>query len=188
MKEQLEKQIIDATITLFNEKGLKFTMDDIAGSLAISKKTIYTVFKDKESLCMAMVDTCFDAVKEKEQWVMKQDLPTIEKLRRVMAALPEAYMEVDFRLLYELKDKYPKIYSKVAQRLESGWELTIALIEQGMAEGVIRSISIPVFKTMMEATLEQFFQRDILIQSGLSYQKALDEVVMIMIHGIEEGK
>ena len=45
-------------------------------------------------------------------------------------------------------------------------------------------MKIPVLKTMMEATLEQFFQRDILIQSGISYQEALNEVVAILMDGI----
>lgn len=53
-----------------------------------------------------------------------------------------------------------------------------------MAEGVIRKVSIPIVKMMLEATVEQFFQRDILIQSGLSYLEALDEVVSILVNGI----
>ena len=46
-----------------------------------------------------------------------------------------------------------------------------------MAEGVVRKVSIPIVKMMLEATVEQFFQRDILIQSRLSYLEAIDEFV-----------
>lgn len=84
---------------------------------------------------------------------------------------------MDFRQLYLLKDKYPVIYKQVEKRLETGWETTIQLLEQGMAEGVVRKVSIPIVKMMLEATVEQFFQRDILIQSRISYLEALDEVV-----------
>mgnify|MGYP000429396910 CR=1 FL=1 len=42
-------------------------------------------------------------------------------------------------------------------RLETGWETTIALLEQGMQEGVIRPVRIPILKMMLEASLEQFF-------------------------------
>jgi len=90
-----------------------------------------------------------------------------------------------------LKDKYPRIYAKVEERLENGWEKTIALIEQGMEEGVIRKVSIPIVKVMMEASLEQFFQRDILIRNGLTYQEALSEVVNILVDGmtvVSEGR
>ena len=68
--------------------------------------------------------------------------------------------------------------------MESGWENTIVLIEQGIAEKRIRNVSIPILKTMMEATLEQFFQRDVLVRNKISYQEALDEAVMILMQGI----
>ena len=81
--------------------------------------------------------------------------------------------------------KMPKeVYEKVKSRLETGGESTISLLEQGITEGKIRNIQIPILKTMMEATLEQFFQRDVLVQNGISYHEALDEVVSILIDGI----
>ena len=48
-------KILEATIKVFNKKGLKFTMDDIASELSMSKKTIYTVFKDKETMFYQMI-------------------------------------------------------------------------------------------------------------------------------------
>ena len=53
---QQKEVILEGTIKAFNEKGLKFTMDDVAKILGMSKKTIYTVFRDKESMVLAMVD------------------------------------------------------------------------------------------------------------------------------------
>lgn len=181
----LREEILKGTLHAFNQKGLKFTMDDIASLLKISKKTIYTVFQDKEELFLAMVDYLFDSIKESERVVLENDeLDTVEKVRRVLGVMPEGYRDVDFRKLYLLKDKYPRIYKQVEFRLETGWEATIELIEKGIAEGSIRPIKIPILKTMMESVLEQFFQRDILVQNNISYQEALDEVVDILIDGI----
>ena len=64
---ELRENILENTLKVFNQKGLKFTMDDIAREMSISKKTIYTVFKDKEALFFASVDYMFDSVKEAEQ-------------------------------------------------------------------------------------------------------------------------
>lgn len=55
---ELRETILEGTIQAFNKKGLKFTMDDIAALLGISKKTIYTVFQDKNTLVSEMVDYC----------------------------------------------------------------------------------------------------------------------------------
>ena len=184
---ELRQTILEGTLTAFNEKGLKFTMDDVARILSMSKKTIYTVFRDKETMFLAMVDYMFDAIKESERAIVADEkLTTKEKIRKILGVLPEGYRDVDFRQLYLLKDKYPRTYRKVEQRLETGWEQTIALLEQGMEEGVIRRVQIPIVKMMLEATLEQFFQRDILLQNKISYQEALDEVVEILVDGVSK--
>ena len=39
-------------------------------------------------------------------------------------------------------------------------------------------------KMMLEASVEQFFQRDVLISNQLSYKEALEEVVGILMDGI----
>ena len=182
---ELQEQILEETLKIFNKKGLKFTMDDIAHDLGISKKTIYTVFSTKEQLFLTMVDYIFDGIKESEQQVMDNDeLDVVSKIRSIFKVMPERYSEIDFRQLYQLKDKYPKIYKKVEKRLETGWENTISLLEQGMEQGVVRRIHIPIVKMMLESTLEQFFQRDVLVANHMTYQEALDEVVDIIMDGI----
>ena len=187
--QNLKGDILEATIQAFQKKGLKFTMDDLASLLGISKKTIYTVFPDKNSLVLEMVDYCFSSIKESEQKVLQDlSLDTVGKIRAILGVLPEGYRELDLRQLYQLKERYPEVYEKVKSRLETGWESTISLLEQGITEGKIRNIQIPILKTMMEATLEQFFQRDVLVQNGISYHEALDEVVSILIDGITETK
>lgn len=184
-KNELRKMILEGTLRVFNRKGIKFTMDDVARELSISKKTIYTVFADKETMFLAMVDYLFDGIKESEEAVCRDDsLNTTEKIRKILGVMPESYSNVDFRQLYTLKSKYPVIYSHVEERLETGWENTIALLEQGIREGVIRPVRIPIVKLMLEASLEQFFQRDILIRNHITYAQALQEVVDVIVNGI----
>lgn len=182
---EVRKEILEGTIVLFNRNGLKFTMDELAALIHRSKKTIYVVFPDKAALLSSMAEYVFRSIKETEKEIYSTpELETVEKLRKLLGAMPEQYQTVDFRKLYILKDKYPEVYQKVQDGLESGWEPTIDLLKKGMKEGKIRRISIPVFKTMFEATLEQFFQRDVLVENGITYNRALDEVVNIMLDGI----
>lgn len=186
---ELEQKILEAAILVFHQKGMKFTMDDLAKQLEISKKTIYTVFLNKEALFYGMVDYMFDSIKASEQAIVEDEsLSLLEKIKKILVVLPDGYRELDFSQLYRLKEKYPRIYKKVEYRLETGWETTISLLEQGMKEGVIRPIRIPIFKMMFEAALEQFFQRDILAMNQISYTEALDEVLAILVDGIIERK
>ena len=132
-----------------------------------------------------MVDYLFDSIKKSEQQVLENpNLTTLEKIKKILGVMPEGYKDVDFRQLYSLKEKYPNIYAQVENRLETGWETTIFLLEKGMEEGVIRKVNIPIVKLMLEAALEQFFQRDVLIRHKMTYTQALNEVVEILVDGI----
>ncbi|MBE6355056.1 TetR/AcrR family transcriptional regulator [Treponema sp.] len=183
--ETLRREILEGTIKVFNRKGLKFTMSEVAEELSKSKKTLYEVFPDKETMFFEMVDYCFDSIKKSEEEVFNNtSLSTIEKIRKILGVLPEGYKDIDFKQLYLLKDKFPKIYKKVEERLENGWEKTIQLLNKGMEEGVIRKVNILLFKMMMESSLEQFFQRDILVKAGISYVQGLEEIVNILVDGI----
>ncbi|MBO4242879.1 MAG: TetR/AcrR family transcriptional regulator, partial [Clostridiales bacterium] len=165
---------------------LKLTMDDVAKELKISKKTIYKEFSDKEELFETMADFVFDKIKEREEEILVlDDLSTLDKLRQLLSALPEGYRDINFRELSPLKDKYPKVYKKVQRRLETGWEPTIKLLEQGKSEGVIREdADLDIVKLMLEASLERFFEKDVMKGSKKNYNDHLNEVVDILLKGI----
>ncbi len=63
MDEQKNKDMImQAATDLFQEKGPKFTMDELASALKMSKKTFYVYFTDNEDLFNHAVDHIFDTI------------------------------------------------------------------------------------------------------------------------------
>ena len=182
-------RILEATIAEFNSKGLKFTMDDLAKRLAMSKKTLYKYFRDKESLFYAMVDYCFSAIKESEQAILEDEkLGLIEKIEAIIIVLPEKYAEIDFRRLWDLKITYPNVFKRVADRLESDWEPTLSLLESGIEQGLVRPVSLPVFKMIVEGSIEHFINGRALIDEDISYRDALQQMIEILMRGIESAE
>lgn len=118
----MEKRIIEGALHIVEKQGVKFTMDELASELGMSKKTIYTVFRDKNELLIAMVDYVFDYIKESEALVMEdKHLSLLQKIRKILGVMPENYTDFDFTQFYVLRDKHPEVYERVRQRLESGW-------------------------------------------------------------------
>lgn len=184
-EEGVRLKIIEGTIDEFNEKGFKFTMDDIAKRLGMSKKTIYTVFQDKETLFMEMVDYCFGAIKESERKILENpELDVVGKIEQVLVVLPDRYKNIDFRQIYEMQEKYPKIFRKIQYRIESDWEPTIQLLEQAMEEGRMKRLPIPVVKVMVEASIERFISSKVLIDNEIAYEDALQLMVEIIMEGL----
>ena len=93
---ELKERIMEGAVTCFQEKGIKFTMDDLAEKLGMSKKTIYTVVEGKDELLIEMVEHVFGSIKESEEEVLwSEDLNTVEKIRRILAVFPEAYKDIN---------------------------------------------------------------------------------------------
>lgn len=182
---ELKVRILDEAAKWFDTKGTRFTMDDLARSLGMSKKTIYTVFRDKRSIMIETIDRFFDdALKDEKEIIADGSISTVEKLLKVLGRVPERYVQTDLSQLNVLKEKYPSVYKHWKSCRESYWFGAEALLKQGIEEGSIRPLTLPIFKTMFQSTVEQFFQRDVLIKNKISYQDALAEVTSILVNGI----
>jgi AcrR family transcriptional regulator len=182
---ELKERIMEAVVEEFNEKGLKFTMDDIAKHIGISKRTLYTVIRDKEALFLEAVEEVFTAIKASEREIVEDtSLDIIEKIKRILIVLPQKYKTIDFSQLYDLKVKFPKIYAKVEIRLETDWDATFLLVEQAIAEGRMRKVSLPVFQAIVSGTIEYYLSRTILADNKIAYEDALNEMLNIIMNGM----
>ena len=183
--DELRVRILDEAAKLFDKKGIKFTMDDLARSLAVSKKTIYTVFEDKRSIMIDTIDRFFDdALKEEEAILNDDSLSIPEQLMAIIGRVPERYTQNDLAQLYVLKEKYPSVYRHWQHCRENYWQGVGILLKRGIEKGDIRPVKLPVLKTMFQSTIEQFFQDDILIKNNISYRDALAEVASILVDGV----
>lgn len=184
--DDLKNRILVNTIKVFNKKGLKLTMDDVAEQMGISKKTIYKYFNSKEEIFDQIVDYIFDGIKARENEILNEEgLSIDERTRKLLAAFPESFTAIDFAKLGDLKDKYPKIYKKMTRRLESGWEPTIELLEQGRKEGIYREdADLTIFKIMMDASIAKLFEADTLKKTKIKYVECLNQIVDILLQGI----
>lgn len=185
MSSENKARILEGALTVYKTKGVKFTMDDLATELGMSKKTIYTVFPDKGTLLYEVVDYTFDSIKETQDKVLNNsELSLVEKLKTILGVLPDAYVGVDFTQLYVLKGKYPKAYMRLQERLESGWEKTLSLMDEGVKQGVLKDVNRVVFQIAHEAALERFLMGDELQKNKITYEEALKELVNILTDGI----
>ena len=179
----LRTQILDAAAKLFQAEGLGFTMQQVAAALHISKKTIYTVYSDKEALLIDMVDMLFEKIHRRKAELAALPAPLEERLQAVIIALPEEYAALDFRQLDTLEEKYPAVAARVRRHLETGWEPTMALLEQGIAEKRIRPVNLTVLRRVLTAAFQQLLSG---ANGGSSYAAELDDMMDILMNGIKE--
>lgn len=114
MKEKIMKKAGE----LFLKLGFKsITMDDIAGEMCISKKTIYKYFCNKEILVEESTSLMHKQFHDTIDIIIAMDLNAIEenfKIREMFSEMIKS--SVDSSPIYQLKKHYPDIYEKVMSR------------------------------------------------------------------------
>lgn len=183
--DEARHRCIQQAIELCSSQGLDFTMSQLAAQLGMSKKTLYVLFESKEALLLEIVDSMFDAVKASEAQVLaREDLSLAEKLRRLVVVLPDSYKRLNWSRLQGMPERYPAMYRRVRQYLESGWEPTLELMCQGIAEGILRPFEPSLLRAVVEGAIEHFLASDVLEREGFEYVQALDGMMDLLMDGI----
>lgn len=104
-------EILEHSITNFIKFGSKrFTLDELAKTLGISKKTIYKYFGNKEDLVHQGLEHLFERIKNDMLKVLEREEDPISGIIKIYGVGLE-YLK-DFRpsFIFGLKKYYPKAY------------------------------------------------------------------------------
>ena len=139
-KEEIRKRIVKGASYLFFEKGVKeVKMDDIARHLAISKRTIYEQFSDKEQLLKECIKFIYREMRKlaKEE-IRKSSNNTLDVILILYYIHFEMIKRANKHFFIDLM-KYPNIIKQREEKEKSNNRKFKAWIEQGISEGVFRA-------------------------------------------------
>ncbi|MBC5837529.1 TetR/AcrR family transcriptional regulator [Flavobacterium muglaense] len=114
----MKEKIIKKAGELFLKLGFKsITMDDIAGEMCISKKTIYKYFCNKEILVEESTNYMHKEIHGTIDTILELNLNAIAENFKIREMFSEMFQSsVDSSPIYQLKKHYPEIYEKVMLR------------------------------------------------------------------------
>ena len=139
-KMELRNRILKAAMTEFLHKGVKSVkMDDIANTLAISKRTLYEIYSNKEELLL-------EAVRIHEQEFNDHMLQySLDKNHNVMDIIIEFYKkklldiaDVSPLFLVELR-KYKQVVEYLEKQNAGRHNNALLFFHRGVKEGFFRS-------------------------------------------------
>lgn len=143
----MKYKILESASNKFILYGFKsITMDDIATSLTISKKTIYEHFKNKTELVDACVDFVFDEIARKIQYIQKIETNPIEGLFQIKKIALKHMANSSQSPQFQLQKYYPEIYAKLKKR-----ELNI--MGKGFKKSLKRGIKMGLFRPSINIEL-----------------------------------
>lgn len=112
--DKMKEKIIAKATDMFLKLGFKsITMDDIAGEMCISKKTIYKYFINKEVLIEESTETMHKSLHNIIETIILQNHNPIAENFEIRKMFRETFQTAETSPLYQLKKHYPEIHEKV---------------------------------------------------------------------------
>lgn len=183
----MKEKILDAAARLIQKYGLKkFTVDEIAAELRISKKTIYQYFDSKDDIIREYFETAIASDKNSMTSVLSGDNEFPQKIHAIVYSSHRYGLPIS--LLMEAKQFYPEEWSKIEELKQFKLNATKDLLEQGVKEGIFRSdIHFGVLSKMLEKISDMFTDYDFLLGNRLNTREAMDEALKIIFNGIMQS-
>lgn len=184
----MKEKILDVASELINRYGLKkFTMDEIAAQLKISKKTIYKYFSGKEDIIREYFEVSISSDKEGIQQALSQKADFRDKICAIVHSVHRYPLTIT--LLNEVKMFYPDEWRKVEELKAFKLNSMKNLLEEGAARGIFKSdINCPVLCRMLQEMSGMFLDYDFLLENKLTTMEAIDEALKILFHGVLKNK
>lgn len=132
--------ILKTAADMFLSYGVKsVTMDEIANTLGMSKKTIYQHYKNKNDLVKETTMYMFNLISEGIEDIIEEKLNPIEELYEVKKFLMKNLKDEKSSPQYQLEKYYPKIYNDLRENRFCVMENCISKnLERGLANGLYR--------------------------------------------------
>ncbi len=185
------KEIIHQVSLLFLEFGIKsMTMDDVAKSLRISKKTLYKYVNDKNDLVFKVMD---EVIQLKQQQLLSifesKDHPIDELIAMIEFSGQEVSM-IHPSVQYDLKKYYPESW-KLFEIHKHGfiYQRMLINLEKGMKMGVYRNNLNPsIIAKIYASKADLVFDSSLFPANQYNFKNVLDEMMRHHIRGIATEK
>lgn len=164
----IKEKILKGSEELFMRYGVRsISMDDIARHLAVSKKTLYQHFADKEDIVTVACKAHLCRKADQFKSIRKTAKNALEELFQLSVCLKQNMEEINPSLLYDLEKYHPKAWRVwLDYKHKFIGDSVISNLKQGIAEGYFRPELNPEVMATVRLELvqlafnEEIFPRD----------------------------
>ncbi|KGL58739.1 TetR/AcrR family transcriptional regulator [Polaribacter sp. Hel1_85] len=136
----MKDKILEKAQQMFLNLGFKsVTMDEIASSLGVSKKTIYKYFKNKTELVAEVTNLMFSSICTGIDSICALKKNPIEEVFDIKRLVMSNLKDEKSSPQYQLQKYYPKIYASISKKqFEIMQVCVIENLNEGIQQGLYR--------------------------------------------------
>lgn len=195
-KANIESKILDAAYKLFLKNGYRHTtMDDIAQTLGMSKKTLYKYYPGKFELLAASFEVTKTKLTAKVEAIVENRYISFPlKLKSTLTVMASSLGPINPELFEDLREHAPEIWEGLEEYIkESAYTRFKQLLDQGISEGLVNpainvNLVVMLYATAIQSLMDPKFitQFPEPIQKGMKMPPAdiYDQAITIIYNGI----
>ncbi|RJQ58134.1 MAG: TetR/AcrR family transcriptional regulator [Stygiobacter sp.] len=187
-EKEIKQRIALKADEMFRQYGYsKVTMEEIASSLAISKKTLYKHFSNKDHILKELVyaNKC-EVENFIENLMAQKTMPFIEKLKTFMNFIAKQAEKLDGPMVHDLMKCNPEVWKDIEEfRVNKAYKHLSGLIKEGVESGVFRKdINNEVIVLAYVASIHSLINPEVLAKLPVSADQAFRGILKILFEGI----
>lgn len=190
--EKTRQRLVAEADRLFFTRGFSsVSMDELARSLRMSKKTLYRMFPSKQELLRAVLHRLITEAEQSTDAIFNDgELSFVEKLDRLLALIGTYVIRLRQPILDDIRRSAMDVWEEFdAWRQQRVLGKFGKLIRQGIDEGMIRQDLDPQVLTMIHAAaIRGVMNPEALVQLPLSASQAFQAVIAVIFQGILSEK
>jgi AcrR family transcriptional regulator len=184
MDSNVKDRIVKGALQLFLANGVKtMTMDDIAAQLAISKRTIYEHFKDKDELLSEAIIYNKCTMDKQFEEILASSVSAIELMVFFVLHNRKSIVNSRSNFINEVKKYHPEVFEKTINNFQYSQKQRFRdIFHSGVEQGVFRTdLNFEIVFSFMNAGIVSILNTEQKIKDKYSIGEILEELLPLCV-------
>lgn len=186
---EIKDRIIEKAGELFFQYGIKnISMDELASSLGMSKRTIYENFKDKEDILRSLILKLGDERNKIFKEFLEKGLNVVEIFINVIEIQKKMPVS-NAKFLQDIYKYYPMTAKLMQKKIEKDNEFLREFLLTGIGQGYIRDdLNVEVTAFLVEQSTYTYIRASYLEKPPFSFSELFYTMMINFVRGISTEK
>jgi len=183
----MKEKILEEAGHLYMQYGVRsVTMDDIANTLSVSKKTIYQYFKDKDEIVTQSIFALIERDKQEFRNISDEAENVIEEFHLVSLCVRRMVNEINPSLLFDLKKYHTRAWEIYLNYKEDFiFNMVFDNMEKGKKEGYFRKEVNPnILARLRVEEIEMSFDNKVFPRNQFDFTEIHVQLLKHFLYGI----
>lgn len=183
----LKERIVEHASKAFAQRGIRqVKMDELAATMSISKRTLYELFGDKESLLMeVLIHTHHEKLQMLEE--VRQNSDNVMEIIVAFYQYSIRQLEKTSLKFFEDLERYPRVREMIESSKQHNAKNVSEFFQTGIEQGIfVKDLKPEILECLFGEQMERVLRSDLVKQFTIS--QIFENTMLVMLRGISTAK